>query len=315
MTVRLVIRRASWRARIAELAASTPGLVPVVKGRGYGIGQDVLMPIAAELGGTIAVGSVHEVDGVPADRTPVVLTPTLRPPARDDAVMTVASPAHIDALRGWHGRVMLKLASSMRRYGAAPGEFEERREAIEATGLELVGYSVHLPTAGTEDGRCAEARQWAARLPAGSLLSVSHLTPETYTALAAEVDHVEWRLRAGTALWHRDKSALELTADVLGVRPVSASERVGYRQVEIPADGHLVMVGAGTANAVAPLPSPGGAPLSPFHFARRRLALVEIHMHTSIVLATADGPVPVVGDWIDLQRPLVATIVDELEWR
>jgi hypothetical protein len=37
-------------------------------------------------------------------------------------------------------------------------------------------------------------------------------------------------------------------------------------------------------------------------------------MHTSIAFVPAGDPVPAVGDWIDLQRPLTQTAVDELEW-
>ena len=55
----------------------------------------------------------------------------------------------------------------------------------------------------------------------------------------------------------------------------------GYRQGVVPADGTLVMVGAGTAHGVHPLDDGR----SPFHFARRRLALLEPpHMHTSMVV-------------------------------
>ena len=93
----------------------------------------------------------------------------------------------------------------------------------------------------------------------------------------------------GTALWHGDKSALHLGADVLDVRPVRAGEPAGYRQVAVPDDGTLVMVGAGTAHGVHPLADGR----SPFHFARRRLDLLEPpHMHTSMVVVPAGDPAP-----------------------
>jgi hypothetical protein len=71
------------------------------------------------------------------------------------------------------------------------------------------------------------------------------------------------------------------------------------------------MVGAGSAHGVAPLADGR----SPFHFARTRLELVEApHMHTSMVLVPDGDPCPRVGDRVDVQRPLISTLVDELEW-
>jgi hypothetical protein len=35
-------------------------------------------------------------------------------------------------------------------------------------------------------------------------------------------------------------------------------------------------------------------------------------MHTSMVLALDDGAVPVVGDEVDVQRPLTQTLVDRV---
>ena len=88
-----------------------------------------------------------------------------------------------------------------------------------------------------------------------------------------------------------------------------AQERAGYRLVAVPADGMLVMVGAGTAHGVHP--QPDGR--SPFHFARRRLALVEPpHMHTSMVFVPRGVPVPSVGDAVDVQQPLTYVHVDRV---
>ena len=55
---------------------------------------------------------------------------------------------------------------------------------------------------------------------------------------------------------------------------------------------------------------------SPFHFQRRRLAMLERpHMHTTLLVVPEGQPCPAVGDRVDLQRPLIATDVDELEWK
>ena len=65
MTIRLTVRTTMWRSHVARVAASVDGLVPVVKGNGYGFGRAMLASIAAEMSDTIAVGTVHELDGLP----------------------------------------------------------------------------------------------------------------------------------------------------------------------------------------------------------------------------------------------------------
>ncbi|WP_420452628.1 hypothetical protein [Ilumatobacter sp.] len=93
---------------------------------------------------------------------------------------------------------------------------------------------------------------------------------------------------------------------------MSVGDTAGYRQGTIDVDGHLVMIGAGTANGVGPLADGR----SPFHHARSRLPLLEPpHMHTSMALVAAGDPLPSVGDWVDVQRPLHATTVDRYRWR
>ena len=270
MTLRLGVYRAPWRARIARITSETPGLLPVVKGAGYGIGQHRLMRIAVEIGaGAVGVGTIHELASVPAGIEARVLTPALTPPDRDDTVMPVGSLEHLAALKGWHGRVVIKLRSRMRRFGVGADEVTTMRDAVEQAGLRFAGYSLHPPTATTEAERVEEVLAWTERLPAPAMLSVSHLEPASYAHLRSVRPGLGWQLRAGTALWHGDKSALRLEADVLDVRPVRAGEQVGYRQVDAPGDGTVVIVGAGTAHGVAPLLSGGGgAPVSPFHHAR-----------------------------------------------
>jgi hypothetical protein len=143
-------------------------------------------------------------------------------------------------------------------------------------------------------------------------LWLSHLQPSSYSDVRARHPDREFRLRLGTALWHGDKSFVQLHADVAAVHAVRAGQRAGYHLTEIPSDGHLVLIGAGSAHGIGPLS--GGA--SPFHFARTRLPLLEPpHMHTSMVLAPEGTPLPAVGDHVDVQRPLISTLVDEVEWR
>jgi alanine racemase len=314
MTLRLLVRRPAWRSHIARLAGEVDGLVPVVKGNGYGFGRSVLAPIAAELSDEVCVGTVHELSGLPGGVRPIVLTPTLTPPAahtsESDAVLTVGSIAHVDALSGWAGEVVVKLQSSMRRFGVTAEELPSLIEACRSAGLAVAGYALHLPLAGTDHDRITEVQQWMGHLPSGATLWLSHLAPSSFAALQREHPDHRLRLRVGTQLWHGDKSMLQLQADVLHVVPVSAGDRAGYRQVQVPADGHLAVVGAGSAHGVTAFADGS----SPFHFARRRVPLVEPpHMHSSMVLV-AEPPMPTIGAWVDVQRPLISTNVDELVW-
>ena len=304
MTIRLTVDRDRWWNHVTDVAATVAGLVPVVKGNGYGFGRTGLAIAAAKLSPIIAVGTVHELSGLPAEVTPVVLTPSLRPPAGTDAVLTVGSPAHIAALDGWHGRVIVKLPSAMQRYGGDIGLVAGAQRA----GLRTVGVAVHPPLAGTDDDHRADI---VARLPEidTSLdVWVSHVAPATYETLP---DSHRYHLRLGSYLWHGDRESLHLEADVIDARPATAGSRAGYHLTPVPADGTLVMIGAGTANGVHPLADGR----SPFHFERTRMALLEPpHMHTSMTFVPDGEPCPRPGDWVDLQRPLTMTAVDELRW-
>lgn len=305
MTIRLTVRTAMWRSHVAGVVNRVDGLVPVVKGNGYGFGRLELARIAAEFADTVAVGTVHELAGLPDDLHAVVLTPTLEPPSSDAPILTVGSATHIDRLTGWRGRVIVKLASSMQRYGGGAALLDRAR----SQGLEVVGVSVHPPIAGTVAQHRDDVLRAIGGVDPAVPVWVSHLDPDTYATLPAT--HA-YRLRLGTWLWHGDKSFLQLRADVLDVRPVRAGTTAGYRQGALPTDGHLVMIGAGSANGVAELP--GG--VSPFHHERRRLALHEPpHMHTSMAFVPDGDPVPAVGEFLDLQRPLTTTLVDEYDWQ
>jgi len=325
MALTLTVDRARWQAHVAAVRATHPGLVPVVKGNGYGFGRTFLVDTVDEWGDAggddgdtpreLAVGTVHELAGLALDGPrPIVLTPAvgrdLRPGV-GPAVLTVGTEAHLAALvdAGLRAPVVLKAAGAMQRYGSAVDELPGLRQMAEAAGMDVHGYAVHPPLAGTAGDHRAEAEAVARALPAGSTIYVSHLDADSYAVLRQAAPGQRWRIRLGTALWHGDKSFLHLTADVAQVRPVAAGQRAGYRLHPAPADGHLVMVTAGTAHGVHPL----AGDLSPFHFARRRLALLEApHMHTSMVFVPTGDPIPSIGDQVEVQHPLTRTLVDRI---
>jgi len=314
MALRLTVQRAAWEAHIDALAAAIDGLVPVVKGNGYGFGRATLHPLVKGLSDFVCVGTIYELDHVGERVTPIVLTPTVEPPAPSPGIppiLTVGSVGDVHALRSWRGHVIVKLQSSMRRFGAAPDELDDVVASAAAANLDIAGFALHLPLAGSELDRIAEVDEWLERVDATKPVWLSHLTPQSYADIRAGQPDRLFHLRLGTALWHGDKSFLHLSADVLVVRPVHAGDVAGYQLTEVPGDGHLVLVTAGSAHGVAPLPNGD----SPFHFARTRLTLLEPpHMHTSLVFVPDGGECPEVGDRVDVQRPLISTLVDCIEW-
>jgi alanine racemase len=321
MTVRLTVDRARWRAHVDQFAASVDGLVPVAKGNGYGFGLVPLAEEAARLSTTIAVGNLHEAVTVAArlpDATILVLTPIVTGADRlpSQCVPTIGSIVDVETLASASraGPVTLKLASSMRRYGVTPDEHEAVRDSAARAGLEITSYAIHPPLIADEygeDDAVREIESWLSLIDPSTPLSVSHLSPPCFADLRSRHRDRELRLRVGTALWHGDKSFLRLSADVIASRRVAVGERAGYRQVVVPAAGTLVMIGAGSALGIAPLVDGR----SPFHHDRRRLALLEPpHMHTSIAFVPDGDPSPCGGEWVDVQRPLITTTVDEVVW-
>jgi alanine racemase len=337
LTLRLTVDTAMWRAHVDHVVSSystgSP-IVPVVKGNGYGFGRNVLARLADDVMASqprrdgpaaIAVGTVHELAGLPSRVRPVVLTPpgagTTRKwrdsPTRP--IVTIGDPAHVAALDGWRGDVLVKLASSMRRFGVAPHRLDDFERGARAAGLTVIGHSIHLPLAGDDGDRAGEVERWLTTLdtrrrPADdrSSLWVSHLGPDAHAALGEKWPNWRFPIRLGTTLWHGDKSMMHLSADVVDVHAVPAGSVAGYHGTRVIADGSLVVIGAGSAHGVTVLDDGR----SPFHFQHRRLALLERpHMHTSMVFVRAGEPCPAIGDAVDVQKPLTMVAVDELIWR
>lgn len=312
MTLRLTVDTEQWEARVEAIVSKCPGLVPVVKGNGYGFGRGPLAELAARFSDTVAVGTVHELAAIPAGLTTVVLTPTSALPGDRLPILTIGSLAHVDALRGWRGRVVVKLASSMHRFGVDADGLGELVRATRTAELDIVGFSVHPPLAGSDDEHLDEAAAWLQVLDPQDELWISHLSPAGYRDLLDAWPDRTFRLRLGSALWHGDKAALHLGADVLDIRPIRAGTAAGYRARTVAVDGRIVVVGAGTAHGVQPLPDGR----SPFHFARRRLRLIEPpHMHVSMLLVPAGDACPAIGELVDVQAPLIHSFPDVVRWR
>ena len=111
MTLRLTVRRDDWLRHVSDTARQFGDVVPVVKGNGYGFSRNALIHHAISISRQIAVGTVFEANDVPSTHDALVLTPLITPhtPIPSNAILTVASSAHVDALvaSGFSGRVLI----------------------------------------------------------------------------------------------------------------------------------------------------------------------------------------------------------------
>jgi alanine racemase len=225
VTLRLNVDSISWKRHFREVANSFGDLVPVVKGNGYGFGRSTLIQHAATLSSEIAVGSVYEVHDVPKNCVAIVLTPAGRElpeslPA--NIILTVGSLHHIENLKNnsWRGSVVVKLRSSMNRYGANKDELTDVLAALKNAGLTQVGWSIHPPLDGNRSDHLAEIKNWMLQISSDLAWFVSHVDANGIKQLRQEFVKNKIRVRSGTALWLGDKSMTHLMADVLDIRAI-----------------------------------------------------------------------------------------------
>ena len=315
VTLTLTVDSAAWNRRVDAMAARIEGFVPVVKGNGYGFGREWLAERAALLAPMMAVGTVYEVDSVPSNFSALVLTPALAVPdgLRDNAILTVGSPTHVEAAATGSGqrRVVVKVRSTMNRYGVDADTVDESISLCRHKGLVVAGVSIHPPLHGSNADHRREIESLIGSIHRDLPIYVSHLDESEYEILRATHPDRTWNLRVGTSLWHGDKKELSLSADVLDVHTIETDSIAGYRGRPVRRGDRLVIIGCGSAHGVAPLD--GG--MSPFHYARQRLALLEApHMHTSMCIIPEEQACPTIGEAVDVQRPLTTTHVDIVHW-
>ncbi|MEP6761077.1 MAG: alanine racemase [Sporichthyaceae bacterium] len=341
MTFTVQIDVARWREHHKHVLAELPGLVPVAKGNGYGIGNARLAQECAVLGvDTIAVGTDREAAEVEDafDGDMLVLTPVDADTSYDDspaAARTIHTISHLSTLQVAPpgARVVIECRTSMNRHGIRPEQLPAVVAAV--AGRQLDGFALHLPLdrpRGVDP--IAETTAWIDRLTAAGLptttLWVSHLEGADLARLRGRHPGVTFRPRIGTRLWLGDRDAVAARGTVLDVEPLSRGERSGYRQHRAPSAGHLVVVSGGTAHGVA-LEAPKavrgslarakvlalgtmeaiGRNLSPFSWAGRQRWFVEPpHMQVSLIFLPHDVAPPSIGDELDCAVRLTTTHPD-----
>ncbi len=347
MTFTLHVDGPRWRSHLDQLALAVPGLVPVVKGNGYGFGGARLGAEVTRLGCTAAaVGTSSEIAALREtyDGDVLVLTPWHPatgplPDADARVILTVSTVEALAALagetqRGDRRRVVIEVASSMRRHGIEHDRLGEVSELL--NGIAVEGYAVHLPLAPPVLGRAEEteatiARLWGAGL-AVNRLWVSHLADAELESVRAAHQSMDVRPRVGTRLWLGDRGSLRVTGTVLDVHRMRRGDRFGYRQRRSPGGSQLVVVSGGTAHGVgleAPKPVSGmvargkvaalggleaaGRVLSPFAVGGKQRWFAEPpHMQCSLLLVPDDLEVTV-GDEVSCEVRFTTSTFDAVD--
>lgn len=275
MAFALTIDADRWRSHVDSVAssvraASGAGVVPVVKGNGYGLGQRLLTDECERISAdTVAVGTVFEVDEVAYKGTHDIIV--LEPFEPRDAftadawwrlgqrlhsgrvIRTVASREALLALADGPGRsvrVLLEAQTSMHRFGMNENELlrvladADVRKALATARVLVEGLALHMPIAqpadeiaprGAELGtpRVREVVRWAGLWQAETEVWAGHNSP-------------------ASSIWVSHLSDADLTAVCTAVPDTIVRARVGTR-LWLGARG--AMRAAGTVLAVHPLPS------------------------------------------------------------
>ena len=335
MPLSLYVDGPRWREHLTATAASRPGLVPVVKGNGYGFTVGRLSRRAQWLGADmIAVGTYADVPEVWQRFTgDVLVMEPWRPflpdiPYHRRVIHTVGRPEDLAALgsRGDSPRVVLEGLTSMRRHGMAMEVL--RGLGSKARGVRVEGHALHLPLG---VGHLAEVGRWMSACPTERWY-VSHVTADERATLAREHPGVELRPRIGTALWLGDRTALEVRTTVLDAHPVRRGDRVGYRQRSAARAGTILVVSGGTAHGIAleaPAPASSarqravsvarggleaaGRAMSPFTVDGKQRWFVEPpHMQVSLVFLPASTAVPRPGNEVTARVRFTTTSFDRV---
>src|SRR3954447_23663227 len=187
MPVTMYVDGGPWHRQLQAVRDAHPGIVPVLKGNGYGFGIDRLARKAAWLGvDTVAVGEDTEVTRVASafQGSVMVLTPwrSFETRAVFDAhvVHTVGRLSDLAELASRDGRprVVLERLTSMRRHGFSAHDLREAASLLDG----VAGEGVASPLPISQGSHLAEVNRLmtdvvSAGLPTNRVY-VSHLTDE-----------------------------------------------------------------------------------------------------------------------------------------
>jgi hypothetical protein len=311
------------------MMSAKPGLVPVIKGNGYGFGLELLAAESTRLGiETVAVGLASEVSKV---RTAfageiVILSPDHVSSGLTDAkiIQTISS---IDLLQSIDANinVIVELLTPLNRHGIELSEIDRALTIIKDRNLKLRGFTLHLPIAKIDS-------KWVSStlnlLPAGSHIWISHL--HGADRVKKEFANLTFHERIGTSLWLGADSALEATATVLENRKIQST--AGYQQKHIR--GNVIVASGGTAHGIgltAPqndysligrvkivaraLEAAFGRMRSPYRHNGKTLNFLESpHMQCSLLICSGSNQ-PKPGDELKVRVRYTTTTFDQINFR
>ena len=328
MPLSLHVDGQKWRSHLNQMASAKPGLVPVIKGNGYGFGLELLAAEATRLGvETIAVGLASEVAKV---RTAfageiVILSPDRVTPDLTDpkVIQTVSSLEVLQSINA-NTNVIVEILTPLNRHGIEVSEINRALTIIKERGLKLQGFTLHLPIASIDSKWISSTLNL---LPDGSNVWISHL--HGADRVRQEFAKLIFRERIGTALWLGADSALEATATVLENRKIQGV--AGYQQR--PARGNVIVASGGTAHGIgltAPqndfsligrmkiiaraLEAAFGRMRSPYRFNGKTLDFLEApHMQCSLLICSGSNQ-PKPGDELKVRVRYTTTTFDQISF-
>ena len=244
MPLSLHVDGQKWRSHLSQLISAKPGLVPVIKGNGYGFGLELLAAESTRLGvETVAVGLASEVAKV---RTAfageiVILSPDQVTELKDPKIIQTISSLEVLRSIDASSNVIVEILTPLNRHGINTSEINSALAIVKERGLNLRGFTLHLPIAKIDSKWISSTLNL---LPDGSTVWISHL--HNADQIKKEFTKLVFRERIGTSLWLGADSALEVTATVLENRKIQGS--AGYQQRRTR--GNVIVASGGTAHGI-----------------------------------------------------------------
>ncbi len=329
MPLSLNIDGQKWRSHLTKMISAKPGLVPVIKGNGYGFGLELLATESARLGiETVAVGLASEVAKVRSAFAGeiVVLSPDQVSGALTDTkvIQTISSIEYLQSI-DIKVNVIVEILTPLNRHGIELSELNRALTIIKDRNLKLRGFTLHLPIAKIDSKWISSTLNL---LPAGSIVWISHL--QGADQVKSEFPNLVFRERIGTALWLGADSALEATATVLENRNIQGT--AGYQQRR--ARGNVIVASGGTAHGIgltAPqsdysllgrvkiiaraLEAAFGKMRSPYRLGGKTLDFLESpHMQCSLLICSGSNQ-PKPGDELKVRVRYTTTTFDQINFR
>jgi alanine racemase len=288
VTLSIEINSPRWRKHLsdvfAQASAQSVVLVPVIKGNGYGLGQDFLASVAQDLKVTcIAVGSVFEIDDMlrastadvlvlepyePSDEIAAELWQAIETsPDNKRVIRVVASSNALDAVieNSQPVRFLLEVATDLNRFGFKIDELSKIWNTINSPSDQntFEGLTFHFPLSSKDSDVDAiiqvikqRAEDLSVTLPIGSIW-ISHLSASQIANIQEQFPDLHIHNRVGTKLWLGDRGALKTYGTVLNVTKIARGDVAGYRRKRVPGNGWIVTIAGGTSHGIA-LSAPTG---------------------------------------------------------